>query len=364
MSESLASSSRPLDLDLPVRFNALAVEHAGGPIILQQKSIESLADDEVLIRTHYASINSMDPKLARRNVFQFAEPYVVGFDFSGQIVRMKSADEFRSKTSTFKPGDQVFGKTAGRGGCFAEFVVAKLDEIALQGDMPPAEASTLGIAYLTAYESLIITGEIQRNPGKWIYIAGAGGGLGHFAAQIAKLSGLKVIGSAGKPASLRLLKGLELDGIIDYSKQDVVQEIMDLTNGKGADVVFDPTYSQASYIQSASVVASGGEYIRLGTEMQLKLTGAQDMRSQVEGRGAKFTIGDLGRYSTDPHYKAQTSKVLDGMKSAVQWYDEGKLKPVITEVVLFDPVALQLAFEEFLNGTNNVGKVVVKCTTA
>jgi NADPH:quinone reductase-like Zn-dependent oxidoreductase len=100
----------------------------------------------------------------------------------------------------------------------------------------------------------------------------------------------------------------------------VVQEVKDFTGGKGADVVYDPTYSQASYIQSTAVISPGGEYVRLGTEMQFKLTGAQDMRAKVEARGAKFIIGDLGRYSTDPNFKAQMPKVLEGMTQAVRWY--------------------------------------------
>ena len=95
--------------------------------------------------------------------------------------------------------------------------------------------------------------------------------------QIAKLFGLKVIGSAGKAASLDLLKRLNVDHIVDYSGLDLVQKIMNLTSGRGADLVYDSTYSQASYDVSAAVVASGGEYIRLGTPMQLKGFGIEDM---------------------------------------------------------------------------------------
>jgi NADPH-dependent curcumin reductase CurA len=83
-----------------------------------------------------------------------------------------------------------------------------------------------GIAYLTAYESLVITGGIEQHRGKWIYVAGAAGGVGHFASQITKLYGLKVIGSAGSAASLDLLEKLELDHVIDYSKQNHGQPLM------------------------------------------------------------------------------------------------------------------------------------------
>ncbi len=87
------------------------------------------------------------------------------------------------------------------------------------------QASTFGVALLTAYESLVISGDIRRHQGKTIFISGAAGGVGHFAAQIAKLHGLEVIGSAAKAASLDLLRQLHVDHIVDYSRQDVVREI-------------------------------------------------------------------------------------------------------------------------------------------
>ncbi len=313
-------------------------------------------DDEVLIRVSYASINKMDPALARVNAFNLPQPYVLGFDFSGEVVKLGGEGK-----NGLKVGHQVFGR-ASAGGCFAEYVVARRENVLPRGAVPAPEASTYGIAYLTAYESLVITANIQRHKGKWIYVAGAAGGVGHFAAQIARLHGLKVIGTAGKAASLSLLHQLHLDHVIDYSRQDVVREIMSLTGGRGADLVYDSTYTQSSYAQSAAVVASGGVYIRLGTAEQLARSGAQDMRTLVESRGAKMFIADLGRYGVDPRYKTQTSKLIDGLRQAVSWYEEGKLKPVITATVPFEAAALQQAFEAFLKGINNVGKVVVKCS--
>ncbi|MGO8694107.1 MAG: quinone oxidoreductase family protein [Rectinemataceae bacterium] len=340
-------------MTFPFSFNALAIEQPGAAVSLLKKIITSLDKDEVLIRVDYASINKMDPMMARMNRFQLPAPYVLGFDFGGEVVEVGSE-------GGLEVGDQVFGNT-GAGGCFAEYLVAKKERVLLRGAVPAREASTFGIAFLTVYESLVITGDIGRHQGKTIYVAGAAGGVGHFAVQIAKLHGLKVIGSAGKAASLDLLGRLHVDHIVDYSRQDVVREIMNLTGGQGADLVYDSTYSQASYNVSAAVVASGGEYIRLGTPMQLTAFGIEDMTSVVEGRGANIVITDCGRYSTDPVYIAQMYKLVAGMKQAVAWYEEGKLKPVVTQIVPFAPEPLQEAFEAFLGGINNVGKIVVRC---
>jgi NADPH2:quinone reductase len=345
------------EVALPISFRSLAIAQAGDPVAMQQTTLTTMHADEALIRVEYASINKMDPGLALENAYGFPAPYVLGFDFSGEVVKVGA----RCKEA-FKVGDEVLGWSP-TGGCYAEYVVAQRENIVRRGAVPAPAGSTYGIAYLTAYESLVITGGIEQHRRKWIYVAGAAGGVGHFAAQIAKLYGLKVLGSAGKAASLELLEKLELDHVIDYSKQDVVQEVMKLTGGNGVELVYDSTLTQSSYAQSTAVAASGGEYIRLGTKDQVARSGAEDMQSVVEGRGARLVIADLGRYARDPVYQAQTGKLTDGLKQAVAWYENGQLKPVVTATVPFDAAALQHAFDAFLDKTINVGKVVVRCAS-
>lgn len=348
------------EISIPLSFNALAIPHEGEPVSLQRKTVSSLAPDEILVRVNYASINKMDPLMAKRNIYQLPTPYVLGFDYSGVIVKRGSED-----SRGLHVGDPVLG-SIGRGGCYAEYVVVKgyPDKIIQRGRVPATEASTFGIAFLTAYENVIISGDIKRHRGKWIYIAGAGGGLGHFAVQMAKIHGLKVIGSAGKASTIDLLRRLGVDHVIDYSKQDVAEEIFKLTEGRGVDVVYDSTNSASSYQQSSAVIASGGEYIRLGTPTQLKRFGLPDLSSVVEARGGTMIIGDLGRYATDPEFQNPQARasVIKGLEQAVRWTEEGKLKAQITKIVPFDPEALQQAFEAFARGEINVGKVVVQCT--
>lgn len=341
--------------DSAISYAALAIERAGAPVVRREKKLGAVSDGELLVRVDYASINKMDAGLAQRNLFQLPEPYVLGFDFSGEVVRVGGTGG-----GSFEVGDKVFGRSE-TGGCFAEMVVVKAENVILREALPSAEASTYGIAFLTAYESLVLTADLERHPNQWIYIPGAGGGVGHFAAQLARHFGLKVIGSAGKADSLRLLRELDLDEVIDHSKQDVVAEVLRITGGKGADLVYDSTYQQSSYEKSAAVIAAGGEYIRLGTAMQLERAGARDVTDAVEARGAKMVIGDLGRYRTDPTYQARLPEVIAGQRRAIEWYSEGKVRPVITATVPFDADALQKALDDFRAGVTNVGKVVLKC---
>jgi NADPH:quinone reductase-like Zn-dependent oxidoreductase len=134
------SSDSHREVELPISFSALAIEQAGAPVSLKKKSIESLNDDEVLIRVSYASINKMDPALARRNIFNLPEPYVLGFDFSGDVIELGS--EGREDGNALTVGQQVFGRVL-RGGSFAEYVVAKKEHVLPRGRVPAPEASTL-----------------------------------------------------------------------------------------------------------------------------------------------------------------------------------------------------------------------------
>lgn len=340
------------EITLPLTFNALVIKRPGSPISAQKKTVTTLAADEVLIRVDYASINKMDPMLALRNSFQLPSPYVLGFDFSGEVILLGSE-------GGFQVGDAVFGSSI-TGGGYAEYAVVKKSYLWHRGEMPAAPASTYGIAYLSAYESLVLTGNLDQYTGKSIYVAGAAGGVGHFATQLSKLFGLKVFASAGKAASLELLEHLKVDHIIDYSKGNVSDQIMALTGGQGVDMVYESTYSNASYDQSAAVIATGGQYIRLGTQAHMTGFGLEDKTAAVEARGAQLLVGDLSRYRLDPAYQPQAPKLFDGLQKAVNWYNEGKLRPWITQTIAFGATALQLAFDEFVKGTINVGKVVVK----
>src|SRR5262245_17329921 len=134
------------EVTLPLSFQALAVEDAGKPIIVQTRRIDELSDDDVLVRVDYASMNWMDAGLARRNLFELPAPYVLGFDFSGEVVRIGATNP-----GGLRIGDQVFG-TTDHGGCFGQYVVTKnrADRIRKRGTIPAREASTYGIAFLTA----------------------------------------------------------------------------------------------------------------------------------------------------------------------------------------------------------------------
>ena len=236
--------------------------------------------------------------------------------------------------------------------------MAKRNRVTLRGDIPEPEAAALNAAFLSACEPLCISGDLKKHAGQTIFIPGGAGGVGHFGVQLAKAYGLRVIASASKPEGLELLRKLGVDVVLDYSKQDVVAEVLAATGGKGADVVFDATNMESGMKQSAAVVAKGGEWVRLGTwkgsppEQQAAVEGI------IAARGGSVVLGDWGRYAVNPDYIAKTGELMKGMAEGKRLYAEGLLRPHISATIPLEPKSLQQALQESLKGA--VGKVVVK----
>lgn len=182
------------------------------------------------------------------------------------------------------------------------------------------------------------------------------GGVGHFAVQLAKAAGLTVISSGSKQSSLDLLKQLGVDHIIDYSKQDVVKEVLRITNNKGVDIVYDPTYSTSSYVQSASVVAQNGHWIRLG----IGYPDDTEAVKVVQQRNATVGYADLARYIVNPEYIAKLPTLTRGLDLADELYAKNLIKPYISNTYQYTLQDVNRALDELKQGKTNLGKAIIK----
>jgi NADPH:quinone reductase-like Zn-dependent oxidoreductase len=203
-------------------MRAVVMHETGGPEVLRYEETErpEPADGEVLISVRAASVNPADWK-SRRGFMETQLPAVLGHDVSGTVEQ--------SRAEGFAEGDDVFG-SAGSGG-YAEFATASAEAIAKK---PPAvsheEAAAIPVAGLTAWQALFDRGELQS--GQTALIAGAAGGVGHFAVQFAKHGGARAIGT-GSSRNRDFVLGLGAEEYVDYTQQDVADVV------SGVDVAFD-----------------------------------------------------------------------------------------------------------------------------
>ncbi|HLL85794.1 MAG TPA: NADP-dependent oxidoreductase [Thermoleophilaceae bacterium] len=203
-------------------MQAVVMHDTGDPDVLQLEEVEPPEPDdgEVLVRVRAGSVNPMDWKY-RRGLVTRQLPAVLGSDVSG-IVEASRADGFSE-------GDEVFGLAASGG--YAELATAAPSAIARKpSDVSHEHAAAIPVAGLTAWQALFDRGGLES--GQTVLIAGAAGGVGHFAVQFAKQAGVQTIGT-GSSRNRDFVLGLGVDEYVDYTQQDVAAVV------SGVDVAFD-----------------------------------------------------------------------------------------------------------------------------
>ncbi|HEU5132782.1 MAG TPA: zinc-binding dehydrogenase, partial [Pyrinomonadaceae bacterium] len=198
---------------------------------VQEKPDPTPRDDEVVIRVRAAGLNFADI-LARQGLYPDGppKPCVMGYEVSG-VVEAVGKDVNSSFT-----GKSVVAMT--RFGGQSEMIAVKATQMFEKPEKLTFEqAAAIPVNYLTAYALLVVMGSLHE--GELILIHNAGGGVGLAALDIAKKIGAVTYGTAS-PGKHKFLTDRGLDHPIDYRKQDWQPQLMQLTNGRGVDLIIDP----------------------------------------------------------------------------------------------------------------------------
>src|SRR6201981_1396678 len=235
-------------------MKAIQIHKYGGPEVLQYEDAPRPKPKagEVLVRVHAAGVNPIDWKVREGEMKDFWPhkfPLILGWDLSGVV------EELGRGVSRFKIGDDVYGlPDPTRGGAYADYIVVRESELALKPDLlHHIRAGAVPLAALTAWQSLVDTGQLQ--PGQRVLIHAGSGGVGHFAVQLAKWKGAYVFATAST-RNQDLLRKLGGDEPIDYTQQRF-EEV-----ARNIDIVFD-TIGGETQERSWSVLKTGGALVSL-----------------------------------------------------------------------------------------------------
>jgi len=223
-------------------------------LVLEEVAAPPMREDGVRIRVHAAGVNFPDV-LIIQGKYQFKPdfPFSPGGEVSGVVT------EVGPEVTHVKPGDRVMAGMIY--GAYAEEVVASAGRvIKLPAGFDMDVAAGIGLTYGTSYYALKDRGELQ--PGETLLVHGAAGGVGLAAVEIGKAMGARVIATAGSAAKLKVVAEHGADELIDYTDgfRDRVRE---LTDGKGADVVYDPVGGDV-FDQSLRCINWGGRLLVIG----------------------------------------------------------------------------------------------------
>ncbi len=302
--------------------------------------IRSPQKDEVLIDVKSASLNFPDA-LMIEGKYQMKPPlpFSPGMDLAGVV------SQVGENVTHLAQGDRVIAFSGF--GAFAEMCLAPKDKVVpIPDNMSFDAAAAFGITYATAIHAFAQCGRFQ--PGETALVLGAAGGVGLASIEVVKAMGGRVIAAASTDEKLELCRKLGADMVVNYNTEDLRKRTLELTGGKGVDVVFDPV---------------GGDY----TLAALRAT-AWGGRLLVVG----FAAGDIPRIPLN--YALLSEREIIGvfwgawaardpegqgrnMDTMAQWFAEGKINPVIDSTISLDQIPDAI---KRLTNREVKGKVVVR----
>jgi NADPH:quinone reductase-like Zn-dependent oxidoreductase len=203
----------------------------GGPDVLRYGDVPDpeIGPNDVLIRVQAVSVEGGDV-LHRRMVPPSSQFHVGGYQ-AGGVVEAVGGD-----VTTIRPGQRVAAHND-RGSHAELFAVPESLCFPLPDGLDMDVGSTLPVTFGTAHDALFEFGGLRA--GETVLVQGAAGGVGIACVQLAKRAGATVVGTASGTQRLERLAALGMDHGIDYREQDIAQSVMELTDGRGADLVID-----------------------------------------------------------------------------------------------------------------------------
>jgi len=343
-----------------VKHTRIVVTHYGGPDVLQvvQEEAREPTQGEVRVRV-VASGVSLPDVLAREGVHPETPrpPYTPGWDLVGVVDRLGDG------VTSVEPGATVAAMPIS--GAYAEFVCLPQHElIPVPSGLDPAEAVSLVLNYITAYQMLHRSAGVEA--GQRVLIHGAAGGVGTALLQLGRLAELKTYGTCSSrgAAEVSALGGVP----IDYQRQDFVKEVLRLT-GDGVDAVFDPIGGPHLW-ESRKALRRGGRVIGYGLATSLRgkgLTSSRPGRRQRFRGAAAFGLYIAGGWLLPGHkrvtpYSIQTLKRLKPgqfREDLITLFDllrQQKIRPLIAQRF---PLSEARRAQEMLEAGGVVGKIVL-----
>lgn len=343
-------------------MKAVAFTEQGDIDVLKCQDVPTptLGPDEILVKVRSCAVNYLDIHARRdrpeikQKLDETGTPHILGSDIAGEIAA--TTEDYphlnigdRALLAPCIPcgicsdcihgyenlcdTQQLLGFQTDGG--YAEFVKAPVQNVIPIADtLPYTEASTLPIAYLTAWHMLI--SRAQLSAGEDVLILGAGGSVGSAGLQIAKLVGACIFATASTDEKLSRAKQFGADFTINYSEVDFSEVILEETNGRGVDVVLEHV-GAATWDKSINSLAKNGRLVSCGV-----------------------TTGNIGEINIRKMYQKQLTIMGSALgtptelRTLVHLAEQKKLEPIIDRTL---PLEQAAEAHQLLESRKNFGKV-------
>ena len=296
-----------------------------------------------MIEVRAATLNFFDILLCRGEYQERPElPFTPGGEISGTVLET-------GEGANLQIGRRVIATPPlPRGGYADRVAVPETSVFPIRDSMPFEKAAALPITYQTAHVALHHRAQLRA--GETVLVQAGAGGVGSAAIQIAKAAGARVIATAGGSEKVEVCKQLGADIAIDYREENFVEVVKDATEGRGADVIFDPVGGDV-FDGSRRCVAFEGRIVVIGF---------------AGGRIAEAPTNHVlvKNYSVVGMHWGLYTRVMPGLihtthEDLMRLYNDGEIDPLITGTVPFEELPKAL---EKLGGRSTYGKVITRPT--
>jgi NADPH:quinone reductase len=309
-----------------------------GGLVVEDVAPPTPGPGQVLIDVEATGVNYADAiMVAGRYQTKPPLPFSPGLETAGVVVSCGAG------VTRYKPGDRVMAILAYGG--FAEQAVAdEVETFGVPDRMPFDEAGAFPIAYISSHVAIRWQGRLEA--GETMLVLGAAGGVGLTAVEIGKALGARVIAGASTPEKLAAARERGAHALVNYAAENLTERVMALTDGKGADVCFDPVGGEL-FDAALSSLGWGGRILLIGFVGGVPNIPAN--RLLVKHRSA---LGSSLRYF---RWHAP-DKLRRSVEELTAWYQAGRLAPCVTHRL---PLEESVAAIRLLTDRKAHGKIVV-----
>jgi NADPH2:quinone reductase len=304
-------------------MKAIEMRETGGPAVLElvERPMPTLASPtQILVRLQAAGVNPVDTKVRSRGALvPDGLPAVLGCDGAGVV------EAAGDRVTRFKPGDAVWfchGGLGGPEGNYAQY--ALVDESIAEhrpGRLDFVQAAAAPLVLITAWEALYDRAALTA--GRTVLIHAGAGGVGHVAVQLARLAGARVAATVSSPTKAEFVHALGAEYAINYREEDLVESVMDWTEGRGVDVVLD-TVGPEAFRASIPAMAPYGDLVTIldpGPGVDFREARSLNLRISLV-----LMLTPMLRHL--PEARAHQGEIL---RRCGEWFDDGRLKVHVSE---------------------------------
>jgi NADPH2:quinone reductase len=323
-------------------MKAVLCREWGGPdtLRLEEVTARPLAPHEACIRVHACGVNFADTlMIAGKYQVKPEFPFTPGLEAAGEVIAIGAA------VTHLAVGMRVLAVLR-FGGAYAEEIAVNADAVVPIPDaMDFITAAAFPVAYGTSHFALTHRGHLK--PGETLLVLGAAGGVGLTAVEIGKQLGARVIAAAGGPEKLAVARAHGADELIDYRSESIRDRVRALTDGLGADVVYDPVGGDA-FDQALRAV---------NWEARMLVIGFASGRIQSVPANL-ILVKNISVIGVVWGAQAARDPVLVSRNLAelLRWWQAGRLKPVVARTF---PLAEVGTAMRALLSRRHAGKIVL-----